>query len=131
MRSLDHPNLPKVSDFFEENGNAYLVMDFITGKTLKQEQADRGAPLCHPERQRRIWALELCDVLYYLHTHSPPIIFRDLKPANVMLTTSAQIKLIDFGIARFFKPAADQDTQFVLTPGFAPLEQYGQGWVSR
>ena len=125
LRSLDHPNLPKVSDFFEENGNAYLVMDFITGKTLKQEQADRGGPL--EELRVMGWALELCDVLYYLHTQSPPIIFRDLKPANVMLTTSAQIKLIDFGIARFFKPAADQDTQFVLTPGFAPLEQYGQG----
>jgi serine/threonine protein kinase len=122
---LSHPNLPHVSDFFEEDGKAYLVMEFIQGKTLEKEQEDAGGPL--DERRVMNWAIQLCDVLNYLHTQQPPIVFRDMKPSNVMVTKNDQIKLIDFGIARFFKTTATKDTTSLGSRGYAPLEQYGQG----
>lgn len=119
---LNHPNLPKVSDFFKKDGKAYLVMEFIEGKTLEKDQEEQNNPL--DERLVMSWALQLCAVLDYLHTQSPPIIFRDLKPANVMVTSKGEIKLIDFGIARFFKAAGKKDTQRLGSPGYAPPEQY-------
>src|SRR5215472_4166087 len=122
---LKHPNLPDVSDFFEESGKAYLVMEFIEGKTLEKEQEDAGGPL--DENRVMGWALQLCDVLGYLHTQPQPIIFRDMKPSNVMITRSGQIKLIDFGIARIFKSTAAKDTTSLGSRGYAPLEQYGRG----
>jgi len=122
---LKHPNLPDVSDFFEEGGKAYLVMEFIEGKTLEKEQEDAGGPL--DENRVMGWALQLCDVLGYLHTRPQPIVFRDMKPSNVMITRSGQIKLIDFGIARIFKSTAAKDTTSLGSRGYAPLEQYGRG----
>jgi ABC-type branched-subunit amino acid transport system substrate-binding protein len=122
---LNHPNLPNVSDFFEEGGKAYLVMEFIEGKNLEKVQEEQNDPL--DECLVMGWALQLCAVLNYLHTQSPPIIFRDLKPANVMVTSKGEIKLIDFGIARIFKAAAKKDTMLLGTKGYAPLEQYGRG----
>ncbi len=122
---LKHPNLPNVSDRFEDGGKAYLVMEFIEGKTLEKIQEDVNAPL--DERQVMGWALQLCDVLGYLHSRPQPIIFRDMKPSNVMLTKDGQIKLIDFGIARNFKSTANKDTQSLGSRGYAPLEQYGKG----
>jgi serine/threonine protein kinase len=122
---LKHPNLPDVSDFFEEGGKAYLVMEFIEGKTLEKEQDDAGGPL--DEKLVMGWALQLCDVLGYLHSQPQPIIFRDMKPSNVMITKSGQIKLIDFGIARIFKSTAAKDTTSLGSRGYAPLEQYGRG----
>ena len=122
---LKHANLPDVSDFLEEGGKAYLVMEFIEGKTLEKVQEDAGKPL--DEKMVMGWALQLCDVLAYLHTRPQPIIFRDLKPSNVMVTHSGQIKLIDFGIARIFKSSAAKDTTTLGSRGYAPLEQYGRG----
>ena len=122
---LKHPNLPDVSDFFEEGGKAYLVMEFIEGKTLEKAQDEAGGPL--DEKLVMGWALQLCDVLHYLHTQPQPIIFRDLKPSNVMVTRNGQIKLIDFGIARIFKSTAAKDTTTLGSRGYAPLEQYGRG----
>ncbi len=122
---LKHPNLPNVSDRFEDGGKAYLVMEFIEGKTLEKIQEDANVPL--DERMVMSWALQLCDVLGYLHTRPQPIIFRDMKPSNVMLTKDGQIKLIDFGIARNFKSTAQKDTQSLGSRGYAPLEQYGKG----
>lgn len=122
---LSHPNLPNVSDFFEEGGKAYLVMEFIQGKTLEKIQEDLGGPL--DERRALNWTLQLCDVLNYLHTQQPPIVFRDMKPSNVMVTKNDLIKLIDFGIARFFKTTATKDTTSLGSRGYAPLEQYGRG----
>ena len=81
---LNHPNLPHVSDFFEEGGKAYLVMEFIEGKTLEEVLEDAHGPL--DETLVMGWALQLCDVLHYLHGRPQPIIFRDMKPSNVMVT---------------------------------------------
>ena len=122
---LNHPNLPNVSDFFEEGDKAYLVMEFIEGKTLEKIQEDAGAPL--DERRVMGWAMQLCTVLHYLHTRPRPIIFRDMKPSNVMVTADGEIKLIDFGIARIFKAAVTKDTTLLGSQGYAPLEQYGRG----
>jgi serine/threonine protein kinase len=122
---LRHPNLPNVSDVFEEGGKAYLVMEFIEGKTLTTVQEEQNDPL--DERQVMGWALQLCAVLHYLHTRPHPIIFRDMKPSNVMVTAEGEIKLIDFGIARIFKVAVKKDTTLLGSQGYAPLEQYGRG----
>jgi serine/threonine protein kinase len=120
---LDHPNLPAFNGFFLENQRYFLVMEYIDGMTL-EELLDRNRG---PFSERRVlgWARQLCDVLEYLHSQNPPIIFRDMKPNNIMLTRNGNIKLIDFGIARFFRPTGTHDTQNLGTPGFAPPEQYG------
>lgn len=120
---LNHPNLPALTGFFSENQRYFLVMEYIDGMTLEELLDRNGGPFS--ERRVLGWARQLCDVLEYLHSQNPPIIFRDMKPGNIMLTRSGHIKLIDFGIARFFRPSGKQDTQHLGTPGFAPPEQYG------
>jgi serine/threonine protein kinase, bacterial len=125
LARLNHLNLPKVNDFFEEGGKLYLVMDYIEGQTLEEVLDTRFGGL--PESRVLDWARQLCDVLDYLHHCSPPIIFRDLKPGNIMLERSTCIKLIDFGVARWFKPGQAQDTISFGTDGYAPPEQYGKG----
>ncbi|GCE04643.1 hypothetical protein KDAU_19720 [Dictyobacter aurantiacus] len=122
--SLHHPNLPTVHGVFTQGDRYFLVMDYIDGFTLEELLERNQAPF--PERRVLDWARQLCDVLAYLHSHSPPIIFRDMKPGNIMLSRSGQIKLIDFGIARFFRPSNAPDTQILGTPGYAPPEQYGK-----
>jgi hypothetical protein len=125
LQRLRHPNLPRVYESFSENSRHYLVMDFIDGTTLEQHQQAAGnGPL--PEAEVLRWAEQIASVLAYLHSQRPPIIFRDLKPSNIMLTGAGQIKLIDFGIARVFAPGRSRDTQVLGTPGFAPPEQYGK-----
>lgn len=124
LGSLAHPGLPRVYEAFSERGRLYLVMDFIEGKTLSQLLKEGGGhPL--PVMQVLSYAQQLCAVLAYLHQHHPPIIFRDLKPANVMVKEHGQVLLIDFGIARLFKAGQPQDTLFLGSPGYAPPEQYG------
>jgi serine/threonine protein kinase len=124
LHSLVHPNLPRFHDAFTENGRSYLVMDFIQGKALQRLLTEAGGrPL--PVEQVLRYARNLCDVLNYLHHHQPPIIFRDLKPANVMITDQDQSVLIDLGIARFFKEGQKQDTVLLGSPGYAPPEQHG------
>src|SRR3989441_10458051 len=124
LSRLSHPNLPRIYDAFNERGRSYLVMDFIDGKTLYQLLKESGnRPL--PILQVLDYASQLCDVLAYLHQQRPPIIFRDLKPTNVMVTPNGHVYLIDFGIARFFKEGQEQDTVFLGSPGYAPPEQHG------
>ena len=129
LMELDHPNLVKVIERFSQHGKEYLVMEYIQGETLEEVipegENDSGVL---PEAKVLALAEQLCDVLSYLHKQSPPIIYRDLKPANVMiLAESGQIKLIDFGIVRLHKPGQRKDTKLLGTPGFAPPEQYGKG----
>jgi len=124
LGSLHHPNLPRIYDAFSEYGRSYLVMDYIDGKTLLQLLKNAGKrPL--PVAQVLDYATQLCDVLAYLHAQNPPIIFRDLKPTNVMVTENGHVVLIDFGIARFFKEGQAQDTVYLGSPGYAPPEQHG------
>jgi serine/threonine protein kinase len=129
LEALSHPNLPHIYDAFSEQGRFYLVMDFIEGKTLHQlllEAENQPLPLA----QVLLYANQMCNVLSYLHQQTPPIIFRDVKPSNIMVTASGHIFLIDFGIARFFKEGQVQDTILLGSPGYAPPEQHGIGQTS-
>jgi serine/threonine protein kinase len=124
LAALRHPGLTPVTDFFPERGSWYLVMEYINGLTLDERlQQMPGRRLPPPEALSVIY--QLCDVLDYLHRQTPPVIFRDLKPGNVMLTPQGEVKLIDFGIARFFKPGKTQDTVNLGTPGYCAPEQHG------
>lgn len=125
LASLVHPHLPRIYDYFEERGHWYLVMDFIEGATLEARlhHAHQGKL---PMRETVAIGIQLCNVLSYLHTRQPPIIFRDLKPANVMLTPENTLYLIDFGISRRFKPGQAKDTMLLGSPGYAAPEQYGK-----
>jgi serine/threonine protein kinase len=125
LSKLMHPNLPRIYDHFNENERSYLVMDFIEGQTLEEYlEHEGGGPV--PLEHVLNWGQQLCDVLSYLHEQQPPIIFRDLKPSNVMISGSRHIFLIDFGIARVFKPGQSHDTVALGSPGFAAPEQYGK-----
>jgi WD40 repeat protein/tRNA A-37 threonylcarbamoyl transferase component Bud32 len=129
LAGLTHPNLPRIYDQFSESGRWYLVMDFIEGQTLESCLTRRGAagPQAGlPVEQTLDIAVQLCSVLDYLHTRQPPIIFRDLKPANIMLVADGHLYLIDFGIARHFKPGQAKDTTALGSTGYAAPEQYGR-----
>jgi serine/threonine protein kinase len=126
LATLNHPNLPHVVETFEEMGKYFLVMEFIAGRTLLNV-IDTTVGFI-PEERIMTWARQMFDVLHYLHSQDPPIIYRDVKPANIMLVESTErIKLIDFGIARFHKTGKVQDTEAFGTAGYAPPEQYGKG----
>jgi len=121
LRRLSHPRIPKVYADFKDEGREYLAMDFVRGEDL--EEIIRKHPSGLPEQQVLEWADEICDVLGYLHNRKPePIIFRDMKPSNVMIEPDGKVKLIDFGIAKVFE-RAERGTQ-IGTPGYAPPEQY-------
>ncbi len=122
LATLQHPAIPRVYDFFEENGRVYLVMELISGKDLETILEDAGHPL--DETQVCQWAIQICDVLHYLHHHQPnPIIFRDMKPSNVMVTADNRVILIDFGIARNLS-RTDRKGTMIGTEGYSPPEQY-------
>jgi serine/threonine protein kinase len=126
LKKLRHPNLPRVHAFFEENSRYYLAMDFIKGRTL--ENIVESTSDFIPESVVLRWSTDLCNILEYLHNQKPPIIFRDLNPRNIMLEEgTGDIKLIDFGIARFFKAGQSSDTLSLGSPGYCPIEQYGRG----
>lgn len=135
LAQLDHPGLTSIWDYFQHDGRAYLVMEYIPGPTMRELVVRHGGPL--PEPTVIAYALQLCAVLRYLHSQTPPIIFRDLKPSNVIVEehtgdsdsveSSFTLKLIDFGIARLFKPDQSADTMIIGTPGYAAPEQYGHG----
>ena len=125
LATLYHPHLPRVYDHFEQDGRSYLVMDFIEGQTLEDYLAEAPGEKLPLQEVLEI-GIQLCEVLDYLHTRQPPIIFRDLKPSNVMRTLSGHLYLIDFGIARLFKPGKKQDTIALGSPGYAAPEQHGR-----
>ena len=127
LANLEHPNLVQVTDFFAEGEKHYLVMAYVEGQTLQQRIEELQKPLEWAEMKPRMEAL--LTVLGYLHSQNPPIIFRDLKPSNIMIEASGQLKLIDFGIARTAQPGMETSTflKGTGTSGFSPIEQYGMG----
>ena len=124
LAGLAHPSLPRIYEHFSEGGHWYLVMDFIEGETLEDYLESHGGHLSVMEALQL--GIKLCQVLGYLHERQPPIIFRDLKPANIMLERSGLVYLVDFGIARHFKPGQTHDTIAFGSPGYAAPEQYGK-----
>ena len=121
LATLSHPAIPRIYDYFTHDSSSYLVMEFIEGKDLEAVLRESDEPLA--EDQVVKWSIELCDVLDYLHAHKPqPIIFRDVKPSNIMIDDHSSIRLIDFGIARNFQPG--QKGTMIGTDGYAPPEQY-------
>ncbi len=127
LLDLNHPCIPRVRDFFVEHGKHYLVMDFIEGRTLGDVLGKEGNVVGIngargiSEARARSWGQQVCSVLAYLHRQTPPIIFRDLKPSNIMVTDRDEIKLIDFGIARTFQ--SQRQATIIMTIGYAPPEQ--------
>jgi serine/threonine protein kinase len=123
LYGLNHPGFPQVTDYFTEGDLCCQVMDLIAGETL-EARVEREGPLGEDEVVRL--ADELCLHLQFLHRHpAGPIVYRDLKPSNVMLADDGAVHLVDFGIARVYKPGDPRDTQFLGTPGYAAPEQYG------
>ena len=121
LATLEHPSIPKVYDFFSEEDRNYLVMEFIRGKDLEATANERTDPIA--QKEVLTWAKQICDIMVYLHSQQPdPIVFRDLKPSNLMLDQHNRIRLIDFGIAKIFKQGSKNTT--VGTEGYSPPEQY-------
>ncbi len=120
LATLNHPAIPKVYDYFSEEARSYLVMEFIEGRDLEAIITDTSGNI--PQEQVLDWALQICDVLAFLHDHNPPIIFRDMKPSNIMLDKHGRLRLIDFGIAKNFQPG--QKGTMIGTEGYSPPEQY-------
>lgn len=129
LARLDHPNLPKVSDFFTDGNRDFLVMDFVPGQDLRQLIALASArDVFLKEDDVLDWMAQLCDALAYLHSQEPPILHRDIKPANIKLTPNGVIKLVDFGLVKLL--AADETRTVTVIQGrgtavYTPLEQYG------
>jgi serine/threonine protein kinase/tetratricopeptide (TPR) repeat protein len=121
---LPHPRLPRVIDRFTENGRYYFVMEFVPGKSLDRMLEEAKAPL--PEREVVEWAIQVCEALSFIHSQVPPVILRDLKPGNVMITPQGDVKLIDFGIARIWKPGQKSNTENLGTMTYASPEHLGQ-----
>ncbi|GEN30071.1 serine/threonine-protein kinase [Cerasibacillus quisquiliarum] len=121
LKKLDHHALPRIYDIIESSGDIYVVMDYIEGESLKEKMAREGIQDADDVID---WAKQLADVLHYLHTRQPnPIIYRDMKPDNIMLTPDGHIKLIDFGIAREYKEEQSTDTTNLGTKAYAAPEQ--------
>lgn len=120
LATLNHPAIPKIYDFFEKNDRAYLVMEYINGRDL---EAILSRTKSLPIDKLIEWGIDLCDVLQYLHNHQPePIIFRDMKPANIMIDSLGKVRLIDFGIAKVFVSGLPQT--MIGTEGYSAPEQY-------
>lgn len=122
LKRLDHPYLPSIIDVIDTDESFIIIMDYIQGNSLNKALDEFGA---QPQDEVIKWAKQLCDVLGYLHTRTPPIIYRDMKPANVMLKPDGNISLIDFGTAREYKEKNLADTTCLGTVGYAAPEQFG------
>ncbi len=128
LKKLNHPALPRLFDIIEQDGFLYMISDYIDGVSLDKKLEEEGS---FDEEIVVDWAIQLCRALDYLHSLKPnPIIYRDIKPSNIMLTDSGRLKLIDFGTAREYKPQSDADTVYIGTRGYAAPEQFGTGQTS-
>lgn len=122
MKRLDHPALPHIADIIDNGETVYAVMEYVEGESLDRIMNKYGA---RPRKLVIEWTKQLCDALNYLHSQKPPIIYRDMKPANIILRPDGNLKLIDFGIAREYRGENTADTTVFGTKGYAPPEQYG------
>ena len=122
LKKLNHPNLPSIIDVIDTDDSFIIIMDYIQGNSLNKALDEYGA---QPQENVIEWAKQLCDVLGYLHTRNPAIIYRNMKPANIMLKPDGNITLIDFGTAREFKEKNLADTTCLGTVGYAAPEQFG------
>lgn len=122
LKKLSHPNLPSIIDVIDTDDSFIIIMDYIQGNSLNKALEEYGA---QPQDRVIEWAKQLCDVLGYLHSRQPPIIYRDMKPANIMLKPDGNVTLIDFGTAREFKEKNLADTTCLGTVGYAAPEQFG------
>lgn len=126
LASLDHPALPAVSDYFDEQGCYYIVMDYIPGEDLEQYLA-RQPNHCLSEQQALAITLPVLAALEYMHNRAEPIIHRDIKPGNIRITPEHKVYLVDFGMAKVYAPRPQRSTTLIaVTPGFSPPEQYRQ-----
>lgn len=121
MKKLKHPHLPSIVDIIENENSLLIVMDYIEGQSLETIFDEFGA---QPKETVLEWGKQLCEVLDYLHTRKPPVIYRDIKPGNVILKPDGNLVLIDFGAAREYKPGNNRDTISLGTRGYAAPEQY-------
>jgi hypothetical protein len=136
LSQLAHHHLPQVYDYFTDPEHWHLVMQYIEGATLEYYLRNPEDDHLHATRTLPLdevidMALQLCDVLNYLHTHNPPIIYRDLKPSNIMRTPQGRLYLIDFGIARHYKAGQTKDTIPLGSPGYAAPEQHGKAQTTQ
>ncbi|MBW9148755.1 serine/threonine protein kinase [Clostridium sp. CM028] len=124
LKNLSHPGIRRIVDIFYENNNLYMVQDYVEGQTLKEYVKVNGR--IQTEKTCRITS-DLCDIIGYLHNQNPAIIYRDIKPSNIIITTSEKVVLIDFGISKIYKGDKSQDTVCAGSNGYAAPEQYGLG----
>ena len=127
LANLRHPNLPRMFDYFQVPGQGqYLVMEFFEGEDLEKKVISAGSPL--PQAQAIEWIDQICDALDYLHSQNPPVIHRDVKPANIKIALDNKAILIDFGSFKVYDSTSKTiGTARTYSPGYAPFEQYGVG----
>lgn len=124
LRDLNHPGIRKIVDIFYKNSNLYMVQDYVEGETLKEYVKKNGR--VQTEKICQITS-DLCDIIGYLHNQNPAILYRDIKPSNIMITPNGKVVLIDFGISKVYKSDTEQDTVCAGSNGYAAPEQYGLG----
>ncbi|MBQ8316794.1 MAG: protein kinase [Lachnospiraceae bacterium] len=122
LKNVDHPVLPRIVDIINQEGTIYVVMDFIEGTTISDRLKKEGA---QPQELVIEWGLQLASALDYLHNMNPPVIYRDMKPSNVMIKPEGGVKLIDFGTAKEYIIENNADTTALGTRGYAAPEQFG------
>ncbi len=120
LASLSHPAIPKIFDYFSEGNRSYLILEFVEGQSLERVLEEQHQPFSQEETVE--WGIQICDVLAFLHNHKPPVIFRDVKPSNLMVRPDGRIMVIDFGIAKVFEHG--QRGTMIGTEGYSPPEQY-------
>ncbi len=124
LKKLSHPMLPRIADMAEDDDNYYIIMDYIEGTNVSDLLNNTGVI---PQKALISWTSALLDVLEYLHGRTPPVIYRDLKPGNLIVDDSGRLRLVDFGSARLHNLEANDDTVYIGTRGYAAPEQYGAG----
>ena len=121
---LEHPSIPKFKEYFSYNGRRYFVIEFVDGDSL--EEIARKSPLLYEEKHLLDWSIQLCDIVEYMHSQTPdPVIYRDMSPKNVILTSEGKIKITDFGISKIFTPdTKTMASAKIVNPHYSPIEQY-------